>query len=85
MFAEAKHVLCPTLMFCKLFQAYVTEHDRTVNDSGSIIHNKTNKCAYLNCIITCYSLPTCFNRCHGHHQGYVQHYNESKQTVKMHK
>ena len=70
-------------MLWKLIQVYGTEHDRTVNDNGSNVHNKTNKYAYMNCIITCYSLPTCFNRCYGHHQGYLQDYKASKQTVKM--
>jgi len=49
------------------------------------IYTIKTTCAYVNCIITCYSLPTCFNRCHGHHQGCIQHYKESKQIVKMHK
>ena len=25
-----------------------------------------------NIFITCYSLPTCFDRCHGHHQGNIK-------------
>jgi len=31
------------------------------------------------------SLPICFDSCYGHHQGNLQDYKESKQTVKMHK
>jgi len=39
----------------------------------------------MKCIITCYSLPTCFSRCRNHYQGNLQVYKKSKQTVKMHK
>jgi hypothetical protein len=35
--------------------------------------------------ITCCALLTCFNCCHGHHQGCLQDYKESEWTVKMHK
>jgi hypothetical protein len=38
-----------------------------------------------NVFIPWYLLPICFDRCRDHHQGNLQEYYESKQSVKMHK
>ena len=48
----------------------------------SILYITTNKCTYLKCVITCYSLPTSFSRFRRHHLGTIQDYKGFKQTVK---
>jgi len=59
-------------------------HIRALNDSSMYTVRPTNA-GMWNVFIACYSLQTCFDSCRGHHQGNLQVYNVSKQTVKIHK
>jgi hypothetical protein len=47
-----------------------------------ILHNTTNKCTYVKCVLTYYSLPISFSPFGRHHLGTIQDYEVSKQTIK---
>jgi len=53
--------------------------------SNSIYTIRPTNSFTWNVFISCYSLPTCFDLCRGHHQRNLQEYKESKQAVKIRK
>ena len=57
-----------------------------MEESVTSVHRiKPKDARKFNVSITCYSLPTCFDRRRDHLQGNFQDYEEFKQTFKMHK